>query len=83
MSCAEVVFCAFVRLKGLEGAPFRASLNDDTSTFATIVQLSRAVFYHTNANHYIKTRQKSFQRFEKPPVSPACSHLELDSESIA
>ena len=77
VSCAEAVFCTFVRLKGWEGAPFQASLNDNT--LAAIVQLSRTVFYHTDANHYMKTRQKSFQRFEKPPVSPACSHLELDS----
>ena len=77
VSCAEAVFCAFVCLKGWEGATFQASSNDNT--LATIVQLSTAVFYHTNANHYMKTRQKSFQRFEKPPVSPACSHLELDS----
>ena len=70
VSCAEAVFCAFVRLKVWEGAPFQASLNDNT--LATIFQLSRAVFYLTNANHYMKTRQKSFQRFEKPPVSPAC-----------
>ena len=66
--------CGF---KGVRRGPFQASLND--STLANIVQLSRAVFYHTNANHYMKTRQKSFQRFEKPPVSPACGHLELDS----
>ena len=56
VSCAEAVFCAFVRLKVWEGAPFQASLNDNT--LATIVQLSRAVFYHTNANHYI-TRGKN------------------------
>ena len=55
VSCAEAVFRAFVRLKGREGAPFHASLNDKTLAF--IFQLSRAVFYHTNANHYMKTRQ--------------------------
>ena len=81
VSCAEAAFCAFVCLKGWEGAPFQASSNDNT--LATIVQLSTAVFYHTNANHYMKTRPKSFQWFEKPPVSRACSHLELDSHTIA
>ena len=34
----------------------------------TLLQLSfnykRLFFYHTNANHYMTTRQKSFQRFE-------------------
>ena len=77
VSCAKAVFCALVRLNGWEKASFQASLNDNT--LATIVQLPRAVFYRTNANHYMKTRQKTFQRFEKPSVCPACNHLELDS----
>lgn len=42
VSCAEAVFCAFVRLKVWEGAPFQASLNDNT--LATIFQLSRVGF---------------------------------------
>ena len=69
VSCAEAVFCAFVRLKLWEGAPFQASLNDNTYNYFPLI---KAVFYHTNVNHYMKTRQKSFQRFEKPLVSPAC-----------
>ena len=30
VSCAEAVFCTFVRLKGWEEAPFQESLNDNT-----------------------------------------------------
>ena len=31
----------------------------------------------------MKTRQESFKLFEKPPVSTACGHLGVDSDSIA
>ena len=79
VSCAEAVFCAFVRLRVWEGAPSQASLNDNT--LATTFQLSRAVFYHTNANHYMKTRQKSFQWFKSLLASSCVGFIEHCSKA--
>ena len=66
----------FLMVRPLRGESGHLFTRLNNNALPTIFYLSKAVafFSHTNVNHHMKMGQKYFQRFEKPPVSPVCSH---------